>query len=136
VSVEERVRAALAGRAGEITADRLQPAMPPTVAVPRPGRGVRGLPILAAAAAAVIILFAVILMVRPAADVPVAPATPTSVPSQPSPATPGHAKPVPVAPGREPSAAVPPAGKIRPPRTAGPPVKPVPGGPAPPSTGG
>jgi hypothetical protein len=79
VNVEERVREALVARAGLITADRLQPAMPPTVATSRPPRGVRWVPMLAAAAAAVAILFTVILLVRPGADVPAGPATPAPV---------------------------------------------------------
>jgi hypothetical protein len=115
MSVEERVREALATRAGLITADRLQPAMPPTMATSRPVRGMRWLPILAAAAAAVAILFTVILLVHPGVEVPAGPATPS--PASPAPQ-----------PGKK-GPPVTPSGKAPQPGTT--PVKPGPGAPAP-----
>jgi hypothetical protein len=114
MSVEERVRAALAIRADLITADRLQPARPPTGSTARPVR--RWMPMLAAAAAAVAILFTVILLIRPGADMPASPATPSPVSSVP-PAV-QTAPPVP-----------PPNGKV--PRPGATPVSHGPGAPAP-----
>jgi hypothetical protein len=124
MSVEQRVRAALAERAAEITADRLQPARPPTMVVSAWPRGVRWLPMLAVATAAIAVLFAVILIVRPSADVPAGPATPG--PASPGPGTPGPAAPGPAS--RGPGSPAPTSPTPAPPVAAS--VKPLPGRPS------
>ena len=107
VETEERVRRALAARAGQVTPDRLQPAVPPTAAPAR-----RSWPswrswwpsLLVVAAA----LVAVVWVVRLPADTPPVPDAPAAtVPSDaPAPAPTSSAGPSPSSPGSDPRPAV------------------------------
>lgn len=64
--LEDQIRRVLANRANAVTADRLQPAVPPTAAVaPAPPR--RLLLLVAAATAAAAVIATVVLLIRPPA---------------------------------------------------------------------
>jgi hypothetical protein len=100
MTVEERLRGALSARAGQITADRLQPALPPTVAGARRTRMAWLAPLLAGTAAVVLLLFtAMLLGHRPTGEVPATVPSP-AVSISPAPSLPpGPAgKPAPPAP--------------------------------------
>jgi hypothetical protein len=106
--VEERVRRALAARAGQITPDRLQPAVPPTAAPARRSWRSSWLTLLVAAAA---VLVGVVLLVRPPGGdpqprLPDAPAAtvPTPEPTPSSTGAPESAVPSPVATSTAPTA--------------------------------
>jgi hypothetical protein len=98
MTVEERLRDALSARAGQITADRLQPALPPTVAGARRRRMAWLAPLLAGTAA-VVLLFAIVLLGhRPAGEMPATVPSP-AVSISPAPSLPGPAgRPAPPAP--------------------------------------
>jgi hypothetical protein len=111
MTVEDRLRGALAARAAQITADRLQPALPPTVAVAGRRRVAWLVPLLAGAAA-VALLFTIVLGNRPAGEAPATVPSPavSSSPAPPAPAPGGHGLPAPpgAAPG-SPAAVRPPS---------------------------
>jgi hypothetical protein len=93
MSAEDRIRAALAARAAQVTPERLQPSAPPTT-VRRPARS--RLPILGAiaglAAAALLVLVLTRLPGRTSPDVPAAPPS-----AQPTVSTPIQKPPTPAA---------------------------------------
>ncbi len=98
--VEERVRRALAARAGQITPDRLQPAVPPTVAPARRS----WLPWWRSLLAVAAVLVAVVLVVRLPGDTPPSPVPNAPAATVPSPAPSSSASPTPDAPTVTPSA--------------------------------
>ena len=119
--VEERVRRALAARAGQITPDRLQPAVPPTAAPARRSWRSSWLTLLIAVAT---VLVGVVLLVRPPGGdpqprLPDAPAAtvPTPEPTPSSTAGPDSPVPSPVETSAAPTASSysPPEPEVTPP---------------------
>jgi len=100
MTVEDRLRGALAARAAQITVDRLQPALPPTVAGTARSRVGWLVPLLAGAAA-VALLFTMMLGNRPSGDAPATVPSP-GVSSSPVPSPAPSSTPAPSAspPGR------------------------------------
>jgi len=99
MTVEDRLRDALSARAGQITADRLQPALPPTVAGARRTRFAWLAPLLAGTAAVALLFTVMLLGHRPAGEAPATVPSPAVSTAPSLPPTPGPAgKPAPQAP--------------------------------------
>lgn len=92
--LEDRVRQALSARAGQITPDRLQPAVPPTATPARRPRLRWWHPLLVVAAVLVTVVFAIRLPGDSPSPLPNAPAGTVPAPSPSEPAAP-TAEPVP-----------------------------------------
>jgi hypothetical protein len=94
MTVEERLRGALSARATQVTVERLQPALPPTLTAPsrrRPLSMVWWVPV-AAALAAVAVIVTVLLGGRPVADLPASPGVSQPPPGENVKNPPGPAK--------------------------------------------